>query len=455
MQYGSIRFTHQGIARSPVLAATIRIASVTCVLWSILAATPSAEADLQPDPDGQTIVDTTVGVTWLADANLAGSLSTSSALRDSLGVQNIDPSLPNYININPDGSMSYDTAQQWVKALNAHQYLGHDNWTLPFSPKHDDNCLSIGKDHNSFGFGCRDSALASLFYESLNLTDPNTAVSTLGSTPANTYVDLFKQFQPYLYWSSTAAPKNPNGGHKTFSFNTGFDGANTDENYLYVLPMLQHAPKGVTLSPCPGAPALQCSPQPGMVYDPNAGRTGVTWLADADLAATLVAACGKNSSRVECSLIQDLDINSDGSMDHRTAEKFVDAMKTFAWLDQADWELPADSCPTGFGCVGSPMADLYSKILRLTAGTPVVSVPDGNASVGPFKNVQPYLYWSCNSDTAPINLTCDGSPDYLGVYQWSFSFGNGFQGTDVRQNDLYVMVYAYSPPTPEHRGGEG
>jgi hypothetical protein len=26
--------------------------------------------------------------------------------------------------------------------------------------------------------------------------------------------------------------------------------------------------------------------------------------------------------------------------------------------------------------------------------------------------------------------------------QWSFSFGNGFQGTDLTQNDLFVMVYA-------------
>jgi hypothetical protein len=37
--------------------------------------------------------------------------------------------------------------------------------------------------------------------------------------------------------------------------------------------------------------------------------------------------------------------------------------------------------------------------------------------------------------------TGSGEPAAPG-FQWSFSFGNGFQGTDVIGNTLYVMVYA-------------
>jgi hypothetical protein len=36
--------------------------------------------------------------------------------------------------------------------------------------------------------------------------------------------------------------------------------------------------------------------------------------------------------------------------------------------------------------------------------------------------------------------SCDGSLPASG-FSWSFSFGNGFQGTDVKRNDLYVAVY--------------
>ncbi len=32
--------------------------------------------------------------------------------------------------------------------------------------------------------------------------------------------------------------------------------------------------------------------------------------------------------------------------------------------------------------------------------------------------------------------------------QWSFSFGNGFLGTDLVGNDLYAMVYYPGPATP-------
>lgn len=71
-------------------------------------------------------------------------------------------------------------------------------------------------------------------------------------------------------------------------------------------------------------------------------------------------------------------------------------------------------------------------------------VPTPHVNVGPFNHLQPYLYWSC--DAAPASpTTCGDTPPAAG-FEWSFSFGNGFQGTDVKKNDLYVMVYF--PETP-------
>ena len=82
------------------------------------------------------------------------------------------------------------------------------------------------------------------------------------------------------------------------------------------------------------------------------------------------------------------------------------------------------------------MGELFYKQLDLSEGTPVVPTPD--IDVGPFYNVQPYLYWSCSAPyTQP---PCQNLPPAPG-FEWSFSFGNGFEGTDLEENDLYVMVY--------------
>ena len=61
--------------------------------------TPASTA-LVPSADGQTVYDPNLNVTWLADANLAGT--------QTFGVSNI----------NKDGSMDYATALRWVDALN-------------------------------------------------------------------------------------------------------------------------------------------------------------------------------------------------------------------------------------------------------------------------------------------------------------------------------------------------
>lgn len=379
-----------------------------------VAAAPHADAKLITMPDGLTVYDTVLKVRWLANANLPG---TPEGRLDVAGIA-------------PGGAMDYPTALQWLDALNGLNggsgYLGHSNWTLPTTPTFpatDPSCPATGPHGNSFGFGCTNSDMGSLFYVSLGLHHPDTAVPI----PDNT-VGPFRNFQPYLYWSDTGTGKNDDGYH-TFSFNTGWAGANVDGHYMYVLPMLEGNPFGTTASDG----RLQPSADGKTVYDPT---LDVTWLADADLATSrrFDAQC-TNQDGTQC-------INPDGSMSHATALNWIAGMNAAAHLGQTRWRLPPDLGGCGeFGCADTPMGNLYYNQLRLPQGTPVVPAPE--IDVGPFHHLQPYLYWSCSAPYT--NPPCQSPPPAPG-FAWSFSFGNGFEGTDVRANDLYVMVYFPEAP---------
>ena len=403
----------------------LKIAALPLALTLTLAA-PDARAALVPSPDGSTVHDTVLHVTWLANANLAGTAA------GRFGVAKITP----------NGSMDYLTALQWVAVLNAMDggvgYLGHNNWQLPATPIVDASCSATGPSGNSFGKGCLNSAMGSLFYLSLGLLYPNTAVPIPDGATGP-----FTNFQPYLYWSDTAN-SDSSKGYETFSFNTGWEGSNVDKHYIYALPMIRGRLPG---APVPTGNGLQVSTDGQTVYDPV---EDVTWLANADLAKTQTfgAQC-VNGDGTSC-------INPDGSMSHTTAESWIRAMNAAGYLGQATWQLPPinpvdASCTlqsSGFGCTGSPMGHLFYVQLGLSQGTPAVPTP--KVKVGPFNNVQPYLYWSCSA-AAGSQVLCQSAGPAPG-FGWSFSFGNGFEGTDLVQNNLYVMVYyPDSPPSAPHR----
>jgi len=368
-----------------------------------------ASAPLVPSADGQTVYDPNLMVTWLADGNLAGKQTFGAS------------------NINKSGSMDYEAAMRWVEAMNkadqGRGYLGHNNWQLPTVPVKDESCAHTGRNGESFGFHCWGSALGSLYYRSLGLREPNTVVRM----PANT-VGPFHDFQPYLYWSGSAAA-DPKQGFVSFSFNSGFQGANVWRNYLYVLPMIKGKLPG---TPAAAGKGLQVNPGGQSVYDPIAQ---VTWLADANLAA-------KQTFGVA-------DINPDGSMEHTTALEWVAAMNKAdggrGYLGQRNWQLPETGPPdpscnmkgtTGFDCTGSALGELFYKQLGLHRGESVVAAPD--VKVGPFHNIQPYLYWACEGETAISACQSNGPAE---GFEWNFSFGNGFQGTNLLGNNLYVVVY--------------
>jgi hypothetical protein len=383
----------------------------------VLDASAGTSSGLTARDSGQTVFDSRLSVTWLADANLAA--------KQTFGVTGI----------NKTGSMDYATAIRWVSAMNALDhgvgYLGHNNWQLPTTPATDPSCARTGRHGESFGFNCSASALGSLYYVSFALREPDSVVQAMTNTTGP-----FKNFQPYLYWSKSPAA-DPKQGFVSFSFNTGFQGANVWRNHLYVLPMINGK---LAATPTAAGEHLQVNPGGQTVYDPIAQ---VTWLADANLASKQTLGVAG--------------INQDGSMDHVTAVQWINAMNKAeggrGYLGQTGWDLPETgasdpSCSlkgtTGFGCVSSAMGGLFYRQLRLQPGESVVA--QAATHVGPFYDVQPYLYWSCEGATVRSACQSNGPAER---FEWNFSFGNGFEGTNLVGNDLYVMVYYPGSPADQ------
>ena len=113
---------------------------------------------------------------------------------------------------------------------------------------------------------------------------------------------------------------------------------------------------------------------------------------------------------------------------------------------------PSADQVTGYNCTGgtpvgviraNPMGALFYDVLALSQGESVAGGPISDA-VGPFIDMQPYLYWSCEG--ASIASECSGNPAAPG-FQFSFFFGDGYQDTDIQANDLFVTAY-YDVPEP-------
>jgi hypothetical protein len=445
-----------------------RIAVGFVILFANLLAATTVNATLIPNPDGQRVYDTTMKVTWAANANLAGTrifiAGPGGQLFDgTLGFPICDKDVLVPC-VDADGAMSYDTVGLWLQTLNGlygDGYLGHHNWTIPRVPLTDNSCTV-----RNWGYNCEHSALGSLYYRSLpsgggnsGFTYPDTTVPVPDQNP----LGPFRNFQPYLYWTSTGGNGAGNAsGQTTFSFNTGWQGSNHKFHYMYALPMIPGRVdrQGISYIQI-GSSNLSVSSDGEMVWDkdavePGSGQNGVTWLADADLARTHKFGLAK------CESHHRLCINADGSMKYGTAVKWLANMNSYknglnempGWLGVSGWILPSadpnGSCdsPT-LHCDAGPMGHLYFDELEPRQGTSVFQLTPANF-VGPFSNLQPYLYWACagpdpcqNADTSPSNSN----------QSWSFSFGNGFQGTDIKKNNLYVMVYY--PQTPAEALNEG
>ncbi len=369
----------------------------------------------------QTVYDPDQRVYWLADANLAGN----TTIRAQLGVTGIDP----------NGTMDYQTALDWVNALNSYDsgrgYLGHNNWQLPVTPSTDATCaVASGNDGNSFGPSCTGSALGSLYTVFLGHTYPQSVVPNFTNT-----VVPFHNLQPSLYWSATDSGA---AGQATFSFNIGIAFANTVRyNFMHVLPM-RHGVIGAKTPTGSGTvvPYTSGSAAGMAVYDQH---TQITWVLDANLAASSsFGVSGTTTIQSANGVLTVPLINNNGAMLFATSATWLNAMNNSSYAGASDWEMPALS----------DLQTVYSD-LRLQAGDTRMTM---QGSVGSFTNLQPFFYWACmrdedGSSQSPCNGSAAGNrPGNRAVMEWAFNFDSGFQGTDQSNKRFYVVVYYPAPP---------
>jgi uncharacterized protein (TIGR03437 family) len=117
---------------------------------------------------GSAVYDCSTRYTWAADANIPASnaygISGTVAIPASLSRTITAPKIAN-------GAMLFDTATQWVRALNSSQYLGSSAWQIPDSA----------------------AVLKDLFTD-LNLAPGDSRFMATGATGP------FQNLQPFYYW---------------------------------------------------------------------------------------------------------------------------------------------------------------------------------------------------------------------------------------------------------------
>lgn len=401
------------------------------------------------------------GVCWLFDANLAGDPLARGLLSPDLSPTNppTDPDPGGNViittpAINPDGTMDYQTALNWVNAMNKFNHgkgwLNHNNWQLPTTTPIDTNCSS--QNNGNFGVLCTNSALGNLYNVGLARTYPDSVVPDFVSI-----VWPFVNLQPGLYW--TSSPQG-DSGYSTFSFNTGDNGANTTKfNFFHVLPMTQDL-----LGPVPGGSGVvrpyTSGPGAGKaVYDSN---SGLSWPLDANLAAT------QNFGFTD-TIVLDTDstdpsvnhtafpmtlpmIDKDGAMHFNAlcaptdtdpnpcpnpSSGWIVSMNAFGYAGSSNWTLPTvDQLGALYSDLGIPAGDTRLEWRGFT---------------GPFWRLQPGFYWSCERDSSTIDNQAPCDPSIHPGWEphsnntipmnYSFNFDDGFLGTDKFDKHFYVMVY--------------
>jgi hypothetical protein len=370
-----------------------------------------------------TVYDTNQNVTWLADANFAVSPEGQAILKAA-----------RITSVAPSGIMDYPTALRFVQAMNTipcqgKGYLCHNAWQLPVmvtDPAHDPTCtVHRGFDGNSFGPNCHGSAFGILFYRGLGLRYPSTVAPRFQNSIAG-----FLNLHPALYWSAT---KGGETGQQTFSFLTGQPGSNTTNfNLLHVLAMHRGLLPGSSIQS--GATAIsKYSSGPAAnaaVYD---AVSGISWLLDANLAATQ-AFGASGSVTIPRKPIHDKitmpGIAVGGAVHFQAIDAWLKGLGDSNYAGTNNWVLPElPDLETLYAHVGLAPGDLAFGV---------------SGSTGPFRNFQPSFYWACpNSIAGPSQ--CDyghvlNIRDNV-VMRWSFNFDTGFQGTAQETKQYYVTLY--------------
>jgi hypothetical protein len=176
------------------------------------------------------IYDPTLDVSFLANANLAGSLGHDSPYW--------------VVGINPDGSMNTKTLAAFLAALNnaANPYLGITGWTIPSVAETNANCTIKPTDGNpDYGYNCDGPAspLGELFYDQMGVAAGGNRLHLLPPFLADPYPpELFHHLESNYYWQCGQCPPGMPGAPAyppSFSFLTGYQGLQSDPNELFVL----------------------------------------------------------------------------------------------------------------------------------------------------------------------------------------------------------------------------
>jgi Protein of unknown function (DUF1566) len=162
----------------------------------------TADAAFISRASGQAYYDTDLGITWVADANLAMTSGWDA-----------------------DGQMSWVGAQAWVAHLNAISYLGVTNWRLPGTSQPDTSCSTVIATGQYGGPNCTGSEMGHMYYIGLG----GVAGQTLASTHNANY-NLFTNIQAANYYSETVYALNTNA-HWDFNFLNGFQGVTTSTGF--------------------------------------------------------------------------------------------------------------------------------------------------------------------------------------------------------------------------------
>jgi hypothetical protein len=427
----------------------VRILSLCVVLGAF--ACQSTQPNVAPDtvigllPIGQRLVyDANQNVYWLANANAVVDPTVRAQV-------SFTPSNPN--GLDASGAMDFQTATEWIQALNSSNYLKPAQaWQLPATPSTDGNCAVKG-----FGPNCSGSAFGNLFYLGLGHSYGNSSAPGFGAT-----FGQLQNLRPGLYWyNASGMPDNVS----TFAFGNQIPGTNTTSyNYFHVLPMLVGAIDG---TPPSGSGIVPYS-NGKAIYDPTPYPTDNnprTWVIDANLATTMGnpfnidgnapvtlpiwPTTDKNAMPVMARTI-----GKGGGMPFPIAQKAVANMAGYlSATGNANWTLPAPPPPNT-----TTPGDLetLAQHLSLAAGDPTLNAPGMD---GPFSHLQPSFYWACPAlvDGSLAGCSTMPLPAPQTDMEWSFNFDSGFQGTDEgcqfgtpkRQcKKFFVTVYYPGPTDP-------
>ncbi len=157
---------------------------LTCLLLGTLAI-PANAALLGRAPatpggtDYRAYYDTVLDITWMADADLAAT--------ETFGVPGISPA----------GAMSWDTAHQWLGAMNANHYLGGNQWRLPkLSPVNQTALNTNYSDQGDTDVGLNISAPGTLYAGSTAHEMAHLYFNTLGNPK---YPAIFQNSGPFQH----------------------------------------------------------------------------------------------------------------------------------------------------------------------------------------------------------------------------------------------------------------